>query len=252
MSGDIPDQGTGTREERLARTFVSLADTLVADYDVVELLDRLVHACVDLLGASQAGLLLRDQRGDLHVMASSDEATRIVEVFQLQGTEGGPCSDAARDGVTVDVDDLGREKRWPGFVATALSEGFRSVHAVPMQLRDETIGALGLFGSEGVSMSEADRRLARALADFATIGILQQRTLHRSSLVTEQLQAALTTRVVIEQAKGMLAEHGRVGMEEAFATLRGYARRHQVKLSVVASALVTRELDLDRVGSTGR
>ncbi len=251
MSGETRDQ-TGTREERLARTFVSLADTLVSDYDVVELLDRLVHACVDLLGATQAGLLLRDQRGDLHVMASSDEATRAVEVFQLQGTEGGPCSDAARDGVTVDVDDLGHEGRWPGFVAVALSEGFRSVHAVPMRLRDDTIGALGLFGAEGASLSDADRRLARALADFATIGIIQQRSLQRSSLLTDQLQAALTTRVVIEQAKGMLAEHGRTGMEEAFATLRDYARREQLKLSAVASALVSRELGLDQVTGTTR
>jgi GAF domain-containing protein len=239
-----PDDAAPTREERLAETFVVLADTLVADYDVVEVFDRLVHACTDLLAVSQAGLLLGDQRGDLHLVASSDEASRAVEVFQLHGPEGGPCVEAATTGRPVDVADFESDTRWPRLAGIALEAGFHSVHAVPLRLREETIGALGLFNVAGVELSAADRRLARALADVATIGVLQQRSQHRTSLLTEQLQAALNSRVVIEQAKGMLAEHGGVDMDAAFELLRRFARDRQRRLGSVADDLVARRLEL--------
>jgi len=235
--------GASTREHALARTFVVLADTLVADYDVVELLDQLVEACVSVLGVTAAGLLLDDQKGNLALVASSSEETRLLEIFQLQNNEG-PCLDCVRSGAAVASDDLEADRdRWPTFVPEALAAGFRSVSAVPLRLRDETIGGLNMFSDAASALAGEDRELAQALADVATIGILQQRSAHRTSVLAEQLQHALNSRVVIEQAKGVIAERDQVSMEIAFATLRKHARDHNLKLGDVAAAVVRRSTD---------
>ena len=240
-------RGAASRDTLLARRFVALADTLVDDYDVVELLDVLVMSCVELLGVTAAGLLLIDQRGDLQLVASSSEATRLVELYQLENHQG-PCLEALRTGSQVRVESLREmEARWPRFAAAAAAVGFGSAHACPMRLREETIGALNLFGSEGLPMADQDLHIAQALADVATIGILQQRSLHRVSQLAEQLQTALNSRIVIEQAKGVLAEHGGVDMDSAFTALRAFARGRNSKLGVIAAQVVRREIPPEEV-----
>lgn len=236
--GVAPISALPSREQLLASTFVRLADTLVDDYDVVDLLDILVNACVDLLNVTAVGLLLNDQKGNLAVVASSSEESRLLEVFQLQSDEG-PCLDCVRAGSAVTSADLEAERlRWPIFVGAAADAGFRSVVAVPMRLREQTIGGLNMFNEHIGTMSADDQRLAQALADVATIGILQQRMTHRSSLLAEQLQNALNSRVLVEQAKGVLAERHRVDMDTAFRALRRYARDNNKKLADVARAVV--------------
>ena len=231
------------RETELADAFVDLADTLVSDYDVTDLLYRLIEHCVHLLDVAEAGLLLSDQRGSLHVMACSDERARLLELFQLQADEG-PCLDCFRTGEPVAVRDL-REAvaRWPRFAPAALGEGYAAVHALPMRLRAEVLGALNLFNTDPGELPEDRLHVARALADVATIGILQERAIHRGEAVIEQLEGALNSRVIIEQAKGVLAEHGDMAMDDAFRRLRGYARDTNALLAQVARDVVERRLD---------
>ena len=182
------------REQVLAEMFVALADTLVDDYDIVDLLHQLATACVRLLGVTAAGLLLDDQKGNLAVVASSSERIRLLEIFQLQTNEG-PCLDCVRTGAAVTSGDLAAERgRWPLFVPAALDAGFLSVAAVPLRLRSETIGGLNIFHTVAEPVRPEDQRVAQALADVATIGILQRRSAHRSSLLSEQLQHALNSR----------------------------------------------------------
>jgi GAF domain-containing protein len=243
--GDSPSSSTG-RVQLLTETFVALADTLVDDYDIADLLDRLVTASVELLSATAAGLLLIDQQGKLTVVASSSEETRLLELFQIQNDEG-PCLDCVRGGVQVTSQSLADDHdRWPRFAPRAGELDIRSVTAVPLRLRDETIGGLNLFQAGGVPpMSADDRRLAQALADVATIGILQQRVAHRGSLLAEQLQQALTSRIAIEQAKGVLAERHDVSMDIAFAALRRFARNNNLRLSGLAMSVVRGEVQVD-------
>ncbi|EME23087.1 GAF and ANTAR domain-containing protein [Rhodococcus triatomae] len=230
------------REELLLQALVDMADTLVDDYDVAELLHLLVNHCVDLVGAAAAGLMLSDQRGSLQVLASSTEQTRLLELFQIQVDEG-PCLDAYATGETVTAVDLTEVgERWPTFAAVALDQGFRSVHAVPLRLRKETIGALNLFGDRPGPLGDRELKVARALADTATIGILHERALRRAEVLTEQLQSALNQRVTIEQAKGILAQAGNLDMGQAFEILRGHSRNTNTRLSLIAHDLVTGEV----------
>ena len=230
------------RAVQVAESFVALADTLVDDFDVVELFDRLVQHSVALLRVDAAAILLSRDNRTLESVASSDEASRIVELVELQ-IHAGPCIEAIRTGEPVYVTDAAEVvRRWPTFGRAVLDAGFTAVYAVPLRLRDERIGALNLYTSGG-ALSEFDQRLAQALADVATIAILQQRKFTRASVLAEQLQAALNTRISVEQAKGVIAEFGGVEMGAAFEAIRDFARRHRLKLSVVAGSLVERELD---------
>ena len=238
----------GRKGALLSERFVALADSLVADYDVVDLLEGLVRSCVDLMDVDQGGILLIDQRGHLQLVAASSEATRLVELLQLQSEEG-PCLECVTTGTPVTVPDLStQQERWPTFSPAAMSVGFSAVHALPLRLRDQTIGCLNLFTTGARrGPDDDDRRIAQALADVATIGILQQRSISRSSLLAEQLQNALNSRIVVEQAKGVLAERGRLDMQSSFEQLRGYARAHNLRLSDVAASVVRDQLSADAV-----
>jgi GAF domain-containing protein len=230
------------REAKLARTFVELADTLVADFDVVELLTRLADRCIEVLNVGAAGLVLAAPDGELRVMASSSEAMHLLELLQLQSEEG-PCLDAYRSGEPVVNQNLDTiNGRWPRFTAAALDAGFHSVHALPMRLRGAVIGALNLLHTEPDQMRQIDADAAQALADVATIAILQHRAALEAQVVNEQLQNALNSRIVIEQAKGMIAERRNLNMEGAFSTLRKHARNHNLRLVDVADDVINGKL----------
>lgn len=231
-----------SRETLLARTVVELADSLVDDFDVVELLSRLADRCVEVLGISAVGVMLLAPEGDLRVVASSSEAMRVVELFELQSDEG-PCLDCYRSGTAVSNADLTvGDGRWPRFAPVAIEAGFRSVHALPMRLRRSVIGALNLFGSDIGALAEDDVIVGQALADVATIAVIQQRAFMESQVVNEQLNHALTSRVVIEQAKGVLAERAGLTMEVAFEKMRRHARTHNLRLVDVAQGVIDRTL----------
>jgi GAF domain-containing protein len=228
-----------TRETMLSRALVEMADTLVADFDVVELLTRLTDRCVEVLDVGAAGLMLVAPDGDLRVMASSSEAMRVLELFELQSQEG-PCLDCYRTGQAIVNQDLAVVNgRWPRFATEALAAGFQSVHALPMRLRGAVIGALNLFHLEPGEMRQDDIEAAQALADVATIAIFQHRAALDAQVVNEQLNHALNSRIVIEQAKGMIAERKGVNMEQAFSTLRHHARNHNLRLADVARDLIS-------------
>jgi GAF domain-containing protein len=223
----------------LSDTFVDLADTMVADFDVIDFLHLLTDRSVRLLAASAAGVVLADPRGELRVAAASSEEAGLVELFQLQNDQG-PCLDCYRTGRPISAADLtGPDQRWPRFAQAATQAGFRTVEALPMRLRDQVIGALNLFRAEPGPFETADLRIAQALADVATIGLLQERNVRRSETIAEQLQAALNSRVMIEQAKGKLAERYRIDMDRAFTMLRDYARNTNQHLTDVARDFVT-------------
>jgi GAF domain-containing protein len=234
-------------EIELADVFVEMADTLVADFDVIDFLHVLTERCVQLLGISAAGLLLTDGQDRLQVVAASSERTRLLELFQLQ-TDQGPCVDCFRTGQQISVADLPAAGRWPRFTEAAAEVGFAAVHALPMRLRDQVIGALNLFDITPGALDADKLRVGQALADVATIGLLQQRAIHRRDVLTEQLQTALNSRVLIEQAKGILAERLRVDMDQAFTTLRQGARSHNRRLSELAQGIVDGSEQLPPVG----
>lgn len=226
------------KEASFVRTLVELADTLVADFDVLDLLVLLTDRCVDVFDLEAAGIMLAAPDGDLRLMASSSEAMRLLELFELQSKEG-PCYDCFLTGLPVVNQDLASDAGlWPHFGPVALAAGFRTAHALPMRLRGTVIGVLNLFHTEPGEMNAAEIAGAQALADVATIAILQHRAVLEAQLVNEQLQGALNSRIVIEQAKGMVAEREGVSMEQAFTALRGYARKQNLRLGDVARSVI--------------
>ena len=227
--------------ERLAETFVELADTLVGGFDLMEFLHLLTERCVEILEVDAAGLLLADGRGTLQLVAASTEQARLVELFQIQ-VDQGPCLDSYRTGLPVIVHDIAAADaiaRWPRFTAAAAEMGFANVHAIPMRLRDQIIGTLNLFGSTPDGLDPAVARVARALVDVATIGILQERATREQELVAGQLQVALNSRVVIEQAKGILAERLQMTPDQAFLMLRQYSRANNLPLTRLAGDVIS-------------
>jgi transcriptional regulator with GAF, ATPase, and Fis domain len=233
-----------TREQQLLQTFAALADTLVADYDVVDLMQTLVDRCLLLLDVTAAGILLADDQGDLELVVSTSEASRLVETMQLSA-DAGPCIECFRTGRAVAIDDIrSSPAEWQPFRDQALDQGFLSVQALPLRLRESTIGTLNLMRTVSGPLPEGDLIAAQALADVATIGIIQERTLREAETVREQLQNALSTRIVIEQAKGVVAHQRSVTTEQAFEVIRSYARSHRQSLTFVATELVNRRLSL--------
>lgn len=231
-----------TRTERIFDAFATLADTLVAGYDVLDLLQTLVDTCHDLLDVDAAGILLENSSGKLELVASTSEASSLVEMMQLDA-DAGPCLDAFRKRAVVSLPDVEvAAERWAEFAETALEQNIHAVYAIPLRLRATTIGALNLMRNEAGEFDGHDIRAAQAFADVATIGILHERSVRDASTVRDQLQHALSSRIVIEQAKGVVAETANLSVDEAFVRIRRHARSSQTPLRIVAQQLVEGQL----------
>lgn len=240
---------TTVSPNHLADAFVEVADTLVDEFDLIEFLQMVTTRATELVGAQAAGLLLADHRGTLQHMASTDEEARLLELFQVQSQEG-PCHDCYTSGEAVINADLATASdRWPLFAPRAVDAGLRSVHAIPLRLRSETIGALNLFGSDVGRMEPADVHIVQALADVATIGLLHEQAVRRAEVLTEQLQNALNSRILIEQAKGALAQFRDISVDAAFEQMRRYARENHLRLGQVAEAVLNEPASLPELTS---
>ncbi|QUF05658.1 GAF and ANTAR domain-containing protein [Actinosynnema pretiosum subsp. pretiosum] len=251
----VPHSGQQLRqdqERRVSRAFVRLADTLVADFDVAEFLHMLTEQCVELLDSTAAGVILLDERAGLRVVASSSQEAELLELFAVQADDG-PCIDCVRSQTPVSCPDL-REAttRWPRFTAAAHECGFRSAHALPLRLREHAVGGITLLNTQPGDLSQDVLQLGQALADVATIGILQQRAIKHADQLSGQLQTALDSRVVIEQAKGILAATGNIPLDAAFERLRGYARAHHHRLTDLAQAVAAGTADTAAILARGR
>ena len=231
------------REQRLAEVFVELADTLVEEFDVVDLLQTLTERCVELIDTDAAGLMLDDQRGNLRLIAHTHESARLLELFELQQQEG-PCLDCFATGqVLANIDLAAATERWPSFTQAARDVGFGTSHAVPLRLRRQVIGALNLFAAGRRPLDDDALAIARGLADIATIGLLHERAVRDQVALSEQLQTALHSRILIEQAKGVLSAQTGTSVEAAFALMRTHARRTGRPLTEVAGAVVAGQVD---------
>jgi GAF domain-containing protein len=233
-----------SRAGRVSAAFVKIAGTLVAEFDVFDLLQNLVNESVEIVGAAAAGLVLADPAGELQVMASTSDGSQLMETLQLEAGAG-PCVDCFRTGAVVAIHDIADQaSQWPLFQSSALSQGFRSLHAVPMRLRRRTIGAMNLFGSDIGPLTSENAAIAQAFADVATISIIQERAARENALINDQLRRALNSRILIEQAKGVIAQSSQVDMQTAFARLRSYARSHNQTIYETAEKVVNLRITL--------
>lgn len=240
-----------TREAQVVETFLAMTDTLVHDFDAADMLTMLAERCTQLLDVSAAGIILADGQGQLSVAAASSKRSQLLEVFAV-AIDGGPCVDCVRTGALVLCDDLttpDAQRRWARYSAGAAEAGFRATHALPMRLRDEVVGVLTLLHTGPHTLSDEDARLGQALADAATIGLVHERAVRRAETVQEQLQGALNSRILVEQAKGVLATyshvgpHATIGPDEAFVLLRSHARSHGQRITDLARGLVDHSVD---------
>lgn len=232
-----------SREARLSSVFVELADTLISEFDAIDFLHTLADRAVELLGVDAAGIMLADQRGRLRALAASTERARVLELVELQQSEG-PCLDCFRTGRAVlNVDLAEHGGRWPRFGTAASEAGYRAISALPLRLRSDVIGAMNLFSAEPSALSDDDVALGQGLCDVATIGLLQERAVRYKEVLAEQLQGALNSRILIEQAKGVLAERAGLDVDEAFARMRTYSRRSRLPLHAVATEVIAGSLD---------
>jgi len=246
---DIEHAADNTREERINDAFVRVAGTLVDNYDVVDLLSTLVHTCTQLLDVQSGGILLADGTGMLELVASTSEEAETVEVM-IVAAGAGPCIDSFKTGSVVSVPDIAADSDlWPRFRRTALDQGFRAAHATPLRLHGEVIGAMNLLSTEPGALSVRDAELAQALADVATVGILHERSFRQPEVVAAQLHLALDTRILVEQAKGVLAQVRSCTMTEAFDALRDYARVHEITLRAAAEGVVNRSISAEALVS---
>jgi GAF domain-containing protein len=241
-----------TREERINDAFVRVAGTLVDNYDVLDLLSTLMNTCTDLLGVQAGGILLADGTGQLELVASTSEEAEIVEIM-IVAAGAGPCVDCFNTGAVVSVPDIAADSAaWPRFRRSALDQGFRAAHATPLRLHGEVIGAMNLMSTTVGALSSRDAQLAQALADVATVGILHERSFRQPEVVAAQLHLALDTRILVEQAKGVLAQVRSCTMTEAFTALRDYARAHDVTLRAAAKGVVDRSIPAEALATQGR
>ena len=245
------DQLARQRQQLTATTFVEIVDTLVDNFDVIEVLTILTSRTVELLSASAAGILLADEVGRLRVMAASTEQIQLLELFQLQNDEG-PCLDCFRSGAVIAEAHLDRSGQWPRFAAESVAAGYPSVCAIPLRLKERVLGCLNLFMATTVSLPPTDIALARALADVASIAVVQDQATRLAAIREGHLQHALTSRIAIEHAKGMIAEYAQIDMDQAFGRLRAHARNHNLGLTSVAEAVVQGSLSIAAVAGPRR
>ncbi len=250
MSGDACDSAA-KRQILTATAFVEIVDTLVGDFDVIEVLTVLTSRCVELVGAAAAGILLADSNGHLRVIGASTEKIQLLELFQVQNDQG-PCLDCFHTGKVVLHSDLDTGSPWPLFAAECTNAGFGSVCAVPMRLKSHIVGCLNMFMSEPGGLSPADVALAQALADVAGIAIVQDQATRDAAVREGHLQRALISRIAIEQAKGMIAERSTMNMDDAFSRLRAYARNKNLGLTATADALINGTIAVDAIGPARR
>ncbi|MEU3464733.1 ANTAR domain-containing protein [Streptomyces sp. NPDC006733] len=227
-----------SREQRIARTFVELADTLVEDFDVIDFLHQMTVRCQELLDVTSAAVFLAHPGLQLHSPAPCDSAPDLQRVLEA-ACDQGPAVDAHRTALTVATHDVAdATARWPQFAPLLQHAGYPQATAVPMRLRQDVIGSLLLLHTGNQPLNADDLALVQALADVATIGLIQARALREQHTVTAQLHTALQSRIVIEQAKGILAARSNITPNQAFEALRQHARHHRILLRAVARDVI--------------